>query len=449
MTIHNGFAGLATNGNDILYGRAVDFGVSPAPALVGGVDDSPDTINGLGGNDIIVGDLFNQTDGYEADTINGDDGDDWLFGDTVDFSFSDLIAVFGPLSDIVLTLDDGTALNITDDLNWLTRVLTGANDDLHGGNDNDHLFGSGGADILRGDAGNDYLDGGTGQDDMNGGTGADTYIVDNNNDTVSELSGDGIDLVLTAISYSLDKFVASNTFLVENITAQGSDAISLTGNVLANILNGADNGAANSLTGLGGNDTYILGLGDTVSETGGTSGGIDRVQSGERSLSLSSFASVEQATLTGSAALNLTGSTAANTLAGNAGSNIINGGAGKDTLAGGTGSDYFVFANAPSATSNKDIITDYNVAADTIRLENGVFTKIAGSSQSFLSSVQFYKSTSATKAHDLNDRIIYNTKTGALYYDADGNKAGGVGAIHFATLSGSPDSLSRLDFFII
>lgn len=99
-----------------------------------------------------------------------------------------------------MTLDDGTALNITDDLNWLARVLTGANDDLHGGNDNDHLFGSGGADILRGDAGNDYLDGGTGQDDMNGGTGADTYIVDNNNDTVSELSGDGIDLVFTAIS---------------------------------------------------------------------------------------------------------------------------------------------------------------------------------------------------------------------------------------------------------
>lgn len=294
MTIHNGFAGLATNSDNILYGRAPDFGPSPAPALVGGVDDSPDTISGLGGNDIIIGDLFNQTNGYEADTINGDEGDDWLFGDTVDFSYAPLIAVFGSLADIIVNLEDGTALNITDDADWLTRVLTGANDDLHGGAGNDHLFGSGGNDILRGDADNDYLDGGTGQDDMNGGTGNDTYIVDNLNDIVSELSGNGVDIVYTTVSYSLVKSVPSNTFLVENITAQGSSAIDLTGNALANVLNGAANSAANRLTGLGGNDTYVLGLGDTVSETGGTASGIDRVQSDVRSLSLSSFASVEQ-----------------------------------------------------------------------------------------------------------------------------------------------------------
>jgi serralysin len=44
------------------------------------------------------------------------------------------------------------------------------------------------------------------------------------------------------------------------------------------------------------------------------------------------------------------------------------------------------------------------------------------------------------------DRIIYNSTTGALFYDSNGNVAGG--AIKFATLTGHP-VVSNADFLII
>lgn len=48
--------------------------------------------------------------------------------------------------------------------------------------------------------------------------------------------------------------------------------------------------------------------------------------------------------------------------------------------------------------------------------------------------------------HDNDDRIIFNTTTGALYYDADGSGKGA--AVQFATLIGVTD-LNATDFMII
>ncbi|WP_442577697.1 hypothetical protein ACSBOB_19230 [Mesorhizobium sp. ASY16-5R] len=50
-------------------------------------------------------------------------------------------------------------------------------------------------------------------------------------------------------------------------------------------------------------------------------------------------------------------------------------------------------------------------------------------------------------AGDSNDRIIYETDTGELCYDADGN-GGAAAAIHFATLSAGL-SLTHADFVVI
>jgi serralysin len=131
-------------------------------------------------------------------------------------------------------------------------------------------------------------------------------------------------------------------------------------------------------------------------------------------------------------------------LDGRGGSDTLNGFDGKDTLTGGLGADYFVFSNKIGST-NIDTITDFKVE-DTIRLENtgvGLFNKLT--SVGALSTA-FFKANATGVATDANDYIVYNTTTGALSYDLNGNAAGGVQ--QFATLSVHP-ALTFADFVVI
>jgi Ca2+-binding RTX toxin-like protein len=132
----------------------------------------------------------------------------------------------------------------------------------------DSITGGAMADKLYGLAGNDILNGGGGGDKMLGGTGNDIYTVNHAADTITELSGQGVDLVKSSVSHKL----GAN---VEKLTLTGSGAINGTGNPLANVLIG--NGAANKLYGLGGNDTLNGGAGNDLL-TGGT--GKDYLTSG-------------------------------------------------------------------------------------------------------------------------------------------------------------------------
>jgi len=131
-------------------------------------------------------------------------------------------------------------------------------------------------------------------------------------------------------------------------------------------------------------------------------------------------------------------------LIGRAGNDVLYGGAGKDVLSGGAGYDYFVFNTRLSASSNVDLITDFNVKYDTIRLENAVM-KGVGSHLGKLSSAMFWKSTTGL-AHDGNDRIIYDTASGWLNYDSNGSAAGG--AVHIAALAPKL-ALTYADFVVI
>lgn len=131
------------------------------------------------------------------------------------------------------------------------------------------------------------------------------------------------------------------------------------------------------------------------------------------------------------------------TIAAGDGNDTIIGGAGKDAMSGGTGADQFVL-NAGLTAPNVDTITDFKHDADVIALDDAVFKAIGPS----LSAGEFYAIAGASAAHDANDRIIYNTSNGRLYYDADGNKAGGVAAVHFATLTGKP-LIDAGDFAIV
>ena len=60
----------------------------------------------------------------------------------------------------------------------------------------------------------------------------------------------------------------------------------------------------------------------------------------------------------------------------------------------------------------------------------------------------FYSAAGATSAHDSTDRIVYNSTNGALYYDADGNKAGGVAPIEFAVVD-THAALTNADFVVV
>ncbi len=210
-------------------------------------------------------------------------------------------------------------------------VGTEDTDYLYGNVTNDTLLGWGGDDILSGGAGNDTLDGGVGADLMTGGTGNDLYVVDNIGDVVTEQAGQGTDTVQTSLTYVL----GAN---LENLILTGSSAVNGTGNSLNNILTG--NSAANVLTGGAGNDTYLVGVGDTVVEA--ASAGTDTVKS---DINWTLGTNLENLILTGVAAVNGTGNSLANTLTGNSAANILSGEAGADTLIGAQGDDLYIVDN--------------------------------------------------------------------------------------------------------
>ncbi|HET9427063.1 MAG TPA: VCBS domain-containing protein [Allosphingosinicella sp.] len=131
-------------------------------------------------------------------------------------------------------------------------------------------------------------------------------------------------------------------------------------------------------------------------------------------------------------------------LVGGQNDDTLNGGLGNDELLGGGNKDNFRF-EYDGATTNLalygiDRILDMNASGDdTIQLDDALF---AGVTAANLSSVLVF----GTAALDANDRIIYNSTTGALYYDADGNGAGA--AVQFAQLDANV-VLTISDFAVI
>jgi serralysin len=142
----------------------------------------------------------------------------------------------------------------------------------------------------------------------------------------------------------------------------------------------------------------------------------------------------------GTAAINLTGNANGNEVRGNNGNNVLNGGNGRDTLTGLGGQDQFLFNTALNAASNVDEISDFNVAADTILLDDAIFTTLTAGT---LAAEQFV---TGTAAQDAQDRIVYDSATGALFYDSDGT--GAVAAIQFAEVAPGL-ALTNLDFLVV
>ncbi len=368
------------------------------------------------------------------------------------------------------TFDEVVTINVG---NVDPEVIIGdsAANTLVGGAGADTFAGGGGADILRGNGNGDRLDGGLAADTMEGGAGNDVYTVDNASDRVVEAASGDTDLVNSSATFAL----GAN---VEKLTLTGTGNINGTGNALNNVING--NAGKNALTGGAGNDQLTGGGGiDTMNGSAGTdimNGGagndvymVDRVTDRaveaanagiDRVTSTATFtlgAHVENLALTGAAKINgtgnarnnaitgnskdnvLTGLTGLDVLTGGAGNDTLSGGAGRDALTGGAGRDKLVF-NAALGTTNVDRIIDFRVIDDIIHLENAVFKKLAAGA---LDSDAFFK---GSAAHDASDRIVYNSATGVLLFDADGSGAGA--AVRFATLAKGL-AMTSADFLVI
>lgn len=283
------------------------------------------------------------------------------------------------------------------------------------GNELDNkIFGNNANNLLWSGAGNDLLNGGKGNDRMMGCEGDDTYWVDSIGDIVWEYYMDpdvidwgGYDQVFSTVTHTLGLFV-------EELHLTGIAAINGTGNDVDNSIFG--NSKTNILSGLGGNDV-IHGLAGNDTLNGGAGGD------------------------------ELFGDLGNDILKGDSDADTLHGGEGNDILSGGMGNDTFVFETALSALANKDTITDFTPGGDTIDLAKSIFTFLPNTETGVLNDNNF-KSGAGTSitAADENDFILYNTTSGALFYDADGDGAGV--AIQFATLTGSPDTLAASDFMV-
>ena len=130
-----------------------------------------------------------------------------------------------------------------------------------------NLIGGAGSDTLYGLSGDDYLYGdfidatadfqNAAADQMVGGLGNDTYFVNNAGDTVVEVAGEGIDIVVTQINYVLAANV-ENLYLGQPMLVSNG-----TGNALDNRIVGND--GRNVISGLDGNDTLDGNGGTTIS----------------------------------------------------------------------------------------------------------------------------------------------------------------------------------------
>ena len=401
-------------------------------------------LDGNEGNDRLTGrDGRDELDGGEgADFMRGGNGGDLYFVDNA--------------GDVVMEFLGGGGDTIRAGINYAlaagndVEVLTTGDAE---GTTPINLTGNELAQTIQGNAGANTLKGGGpgGQaDELIGLGGSDRYIVYNSGDLIFETATEGgADRVLAGVSYKLGAGV--HIEILTTTSSAGTGAIDLTGNEVkqeivgnagANVLH-SGGGAADLMRGLFGNDTYrVFSADDVIVETA-SQGAADRVMAAV-DYRLDAGVHVEILTTngsTGTTAIDLTGNEFAQEIIGNAGVNFIDGRGGSDSLRGGSGKDFFVFSTA-LGSANVDTIVDYSVAADTIQLVDTVLSALPDGP---LAAAAFRANTTGLAA-DASDRIVYETDTGRLYYDADGTGAGA--RIHFATLTGGL-ALTYRDFQVV
>lgn len=442
-----------TAGADFLVGTA-------GPDQIFGLDGN-DTLLGLAGNDTLVG-------GNGDDVVNGGEGNDVLVaGDGAGNDIYD----GGPGFDTLVYTSVPHLPDSTDDdmkIDLSTNTVTGGaifigHDQISniqavmaGGGD-DTLIGSAEANLLHGGLGNDIIDGGAGNDTLDGGAGENTVSF------ASSSQGVDVDLALGTAS------------------GNGSDLLSNFAHVIGSSHNDrlAGDAGANRIEGGAGQDTLVASAGNDTLDGGDGVDLVDYSSSqaglrvflttpdsvlGERDGSatghgtdvLRSIENIQGSafddTINGSAGNNLimggagddilAGMNGNDTLMGGAGDDFLNGGPGADELWGGEGADTF-FYDAPLFAG--DTIMDFDSGVDKIQLSRFTFGNTAMNFGPLTQGLNFevvanYDGTNGTSTNGTGGKanFVFDSANATLYYDANGNQAGGYTSV--ATFAGTSEA---------
>lgn len=436
--------------------------VSGVLRLTDGIASSPDLVGvalGSGGNDNLSAPLASRSllYGFEGnDTLAGGNGNDLLTGgigrdtqtggagdDTFQLSNGDFAAnesIDGGagsadrlqlLNSTTVNLAAGTVLNV------------------------EQLAGSNGADAVTLSAAQFAV---LSQMDLGGGNDSLTVLLGGSvtglgNGTLAgiesvQLAGGNGNETLSISGLALDTFLSAGSATI-NFGGGSSDTLAVTGT--STVLNGLSDAALSGL--------------ESISAAAATSGVTIRMASQTEALSVAGSAQADV----------LVGGTGGDTLRGAAGDDVLSGGSGADVLYGGTGSDTiyggagndqlyggdsktvgdgvgdtFVFDTTPNAASNLDTIfrfeaggTTLATGVDKIWLDASLFAQVLGG----VGPANF-RSNVGGIALDSNDFILYDSKTGTLYYDADGNGAGAKVAFAAIDTKSLLGTLDASDFLV-
>ncbi|WP_407279398.1 calcium-binding protein [Aromatoleum evansii] len=334
-----------------------------------------------------LGTLTGRFTAFEWGTMSTDaDGNPIAFTPTTSFSGLKMDA-----ASTLNGLDSGGFNSLMAGLYAGSDVIDGtAGDDfLEASSGNDKVFGEEGDDHIDGGAGNDQLFGGAGNDHIIGGAGNDRIVDDAGNNTVIDTEGNAR--------------VTTGAGDDDIITGAGNDKI-----VAGDGDNDVDAGAGNDNIATGAGADFIL-----------AGSGNDKVVAGD-------------------GANWVEGGAGNDVLRTGAGADVIYGGEGADKINGGAGLDVFVFDNL--AVGGKDTIKDFNAGEDFLAFDTSVFTSLSGGIAA--GNVVIGDRATAAQADDF---LIFDTRGGKLYYDADGSDTA-FAAVQIAVVKGSLTDLDAGNF---
>ena len=294
----------------------------------------------------------------------------------------------------------------------------------------------------------------TAGDRLIGSRGNDTFVV-MSQDVRIEDPNDGTDTVESSVTFSL----ASHS-TIEKLVLTGGANINGTGNFRANVITGnAGNnaleggGGADTLQGGSGNDTYYI---DSASELviEGAGGGTDTIITSDRSITLLTYANIENIIYTGapggvggggelistlgtdnddylfggSGSDTIIGKAGDDTLEGKAGNDLLDGGEGSDTMSGGIGNDTYVV----------------DAATDVIQENSNEGTDLVISSVSFTlgANVENLTLNASLAVADANINGTGNASANSITGNAGNNQLDGGGAADTLTAGAGNDILN-------